>query len=773
MSPIPRPAGRTRRFAPAAPTNVWSLPRRGVLAAWVRFLAGLALGGALASSGAQARQSAPQDAAAYPEALRVPELAKLPEGLAEPRIDGRLDDAAWAHAAVIDDLRQVVPVAGADPSEATQIFLLRGTDALYIGLACYDRDPAGIRATQMERDANLDPDDRVELLLDTFNDRRNAFWFQVGPAGAPGDALIAGDGTSFNKDWDGIWNTASTIGEDGWFAELELPYKTLAFDPNNDAWGFNARRFIRRRNEVARWSRADPKYRFFSASQAGTLNGLSGLEQGLGLDVVPFATSTLSHAQGVPADGTVDDTDLQADGGLDVFWRIDPQTRLSLSFNTDFAQAEVDDRQVNLGRFSLFFPERRDFFLDDANLFEFGLAGRGPRPVRPFFSRTIGLDANREEVPILAAAKFTRRTDEYSVGLLNVRTDDAGELEGSNLFVGRASAFFGDRSDAGVLLTSGNPAEEGQALTYGVDLNLRTADLFGSKNLEWTNYVTGTRNDPDEGGDGDGLAWFTQLDYPNDEVVARVSYASVGEDYDPQLGFVSREAVRRLDTHLEYRPRQYTDVRNLRHQISSSWFTDQDGNTETQNLTLIPFGMVFETGDQFNLVAQHNREVLGEPFGILPGIEIPEGDYPFWRYGFTASSADFRELSASIEMRFGEFYDGDRDDLSLGIQWRPSARFNLGLEYDRRDLRLAQGDETIHIGGVRALLVFSPKLSWSNLLQYDNQSENLGLNSRVRWIIQPGRELFAVVNQAWTADSESFTPGDGQLIFKLFWTFRF
>ncbi|MHC4378873.1 MAG: carbohydrate binding family 9 domain-containing protein, partial [Planctomycetota bacterium] len=759
MPPHPRPAGRAQPSRPAASAARSSLPVRGVLATWA---ACTLAGSALAVQ--ETEEAGEPELLPYPDPLAVP---RIPEDLARPRIDGRLDEAVWARAAVIDDLRQVVPVAGADPTEATKIFLLRGEDALYIGLACYDRDPAEIRATQMERDANLDPDDRIELILDTFNDRRNAFWFQVGPAGGPGDALLAGDGTSFNKDWDGIWTTASTIGEDGWFAELELPYKTLAFDPENGTWGFNVRRFIRRRNEEARWSRPDPKYRFFSASQAGTITGLAGLDQGLGLDVVPFATSTVSWEQGVPEDGTVDDTDLLGDGGLDVFWRIDPQTRLSLSFNTDFAEAEVDDRQVNLGRFSLFFPERRDFFLDDSNLFEFGNNGRGPRPVRPFFSRTIGLDADREEVPILAAAKFTRRTDGYSVGLLNVQTDDAGDLDGTNLFVGRASAFFGDRSDAGVLLTSGNPSGAGEALTYGADLNLRTASLFGDKNLEWTNYLTGTRNDADEESDGDGEAWFSQLNYPNDEITARVTYASVGEDYDPQLGFVSREAIRRFDTRFEYRPRQYTDVRNLRYQLSSSWFTDQDGNTETQNLTFIPFGMVFETGDQFNIVAQRNREVLAESFEILDGVEIPEGDYPFWRYGFNAETAEFREVSAELEVRLGEFYDGCRDDVGVEIQWRPSAKFNLGLEYDRRDLRLAGGDETVHIGSMRALFVFTPQLSWSNLLQYDNQSENLGLNSRVRWIIEPGKELFAVVNQSWVADSNNFSAGDGQLILKL------
>lgn len=707
-----------------------------------------------------------------PAALDVP---LIPDDESDPVIDGLFDEAVWSRAAVIDDLRQVVPVAGADPTESTQVLLLRGEDALFIGLKCFDSDPNGVIATQMERDANLDPDDRIELLLDTFNDGRNAFWFQVGPAGGPGDALIAGDGTSFNKDWDGIWYTASRIGDDGWFAELALPYKTLAFDPNNGSWGFNVRRFIRRRNEEARWSRPDPKYRFFSASQAGTIKGLSGLKQGLGLDVVPFGTSTFSWEQGVPEDGTEDDTELLGDAGLDMFWRIDPQTRLSLSFNTDFAEAEVDDRQVNLGRFSLFFPERRDFFLDDSNLFEFGNNGRGPRPVRPFFSRTIGLDENREEVPILAAAKFTRRTEDYSVGVLNVQTDDAGELDGTNLFVGRASAFFGDRSDAGVLVTSGNPSGDSDAFTWGADLNLRTASLFGDKNLEWTNYLTGTENESDaeEGTDGDGLAWLSQLNYPNDEVTARVTYASVGEDYDPQLGFVSREAVRRLDSRFEYRPRQYTDVRNLRYQLSTSWFTDQDGQTETQSLTVIPFGMVFETGDQFNFIAQRNREVLADSFEILDGVEIPQGDYPFWRYGFSADTSEMREVSAEFDIRLGEFYDGHRDDVSLEIQWRPSAKLNFEVGYDRRDLRLAAGEETVHIGSVRALLVFSPMLSWSNLVQYDNQSENLGLNSRVRWIIEPGRELFAVVNQSWVADSDSFNAGDGQLIFKLFWTFRF
>ena len=303
-------------------------------------------------------------------------LFRRPTAVARPVIDGRLDEEVWQRATPLGALRQVVPVAGAAPSEATDVLLFYDDEMLYVGLRCWDRDPAGIRATQMQRDANLDPDDRVEILVDPFLDRRNAFWFQIGAAGSRGDALVTANGANFNKQWDGIWYGRARTDSRGWFAEMALPVATLRFDPATRAWGFNLRRHIRRRNEEVRWAAATPRLRFFTVANAGTLHGVEGLRQGLGVDVRPFGVVEYRRDR-------VDDRQFtRGDFGGDVLYRLTPNVKLSLSINTDFAETEVDEQRVNLTRFPLFFPEKRDFFLEDSGIFAFGTSPRPPAATR-------------------------------------------------------------------------------------------------------------------------------------------------------------------------------------------------------------------------------------------------------------------------------------------------------------------------------------------------------------------------------------------------------
>lgn len=685
----------------------------------------------------------------------------LPESVPRPTLDGILDDEAWGLAIPFPELIQTLPVKGAAPSQRTEIKVVHDRERLYIALACFDTEPEGIRATQRERDANLDPDDRVEILLDTFDDNRNGFWFQIGPAGSLGDALVARNASSFNKDWDGLWDGRARITDEGWFAELEIPFATLEFADDTRQFGFNVRRFVRRNTEELRLSAPDPALRFFDPAFAGTLTGLESLDRGIGLTLSPFLTATYAR------DDATGDRDRLGDGGLDLFWRLTPKVKLSLSANTDFAETEVDSRQVNLTRFSLFFPEQRAFFLEDSSAFVFGNGGGGGDVV-PFFSRRIGLSGSGQPVGIDLASKLVARDERGSLGLLGALTEETAEVGDAGLFVARPSLALFGRSDAGLLITEGDPDGEGSARTFGADFNLRTQSLFGDRNGRFSGYWVGTERDEDSGN-----AFLAELAYPNDQVQLEATYLEVSENFDPALGFVRRRGVRRYDGSISLSPRINTDIRTLDFDLSGTWVTDREDNTQSERLFWVPMGIQWESNDRFRPFVRHEREVITEPFTIADQATIPEGDYQYLRYGARIDTSDRRPVDVELEVEGGQFYDGHRTDFEVELNWRPGALLDLSLELEHRELALAGEEFDINVAALGAQLNFNPRISWNNLFQYDDVSRDLGWNSRVRWILEPGNELFFVINQSWLAGAGDFVPGDGQAIAKLVFTFRF
>ncbi len=724
---------------------------------WGRWLA-LALAGGCVL-GARHAHASGGDSAARRETPRR-QVGRLPEGVAPPRIDAVLDDEAWSHASELGELRQVVPIAGAKPSEDTRIRILYDERKLYFALECFDREPELLCASQRQRDANLDPDERVEILIDSFNDKRNAFWFQIGAAGSMGDALVTRNGATFNKQWDGIWYGEARIDESGWRAELEIPFQTLNFDPDTSTWGFNLRRFIRRRNEELRWASADPRIQFFWVANAGELHGFEGLHQGLGLDVIPFAVGRVLRDR-VSASLSDD-----SDAGLDAFYRITPSTKLAFSLNTDFAEVEVDRRQVNLTRFPLFFPEQRRFFLEDSGVFQFGVTGQ----LQPFFSRRIGLDAQAQKVPILAAAKLTGQTDGLTFGVLDVQTESSGGLGEQNLFAARLSKNIGAQSDVGVLFTSGDPRGQGDASTVGVDLNLRTNELQGLDTVRWSSFVVATQN---EGfGDAD-LAWSTNLSYPSDQVQWSLGTSTIERDFAPRLGFVERSGVRRHDVSYTYRPRINQAIRQLEFQADVRWVENIGAGTQSFFAELQPFGVIWDSSDAARIELEASREVLSGDFAIHPASTLPRGDYEFVRARLEGETSNHRELSLIAGASTGGFFDGDAEIYLLQLDWRQSATFLASASLERTDARLPSGDFTVNVARLRFTLVATPLLSWTNNLQWDDVSDAMSLNSRVWWILEPGVQAFLVLNQGWSTPSPHFAPTSTELALKFGYTLRF
>jgi hypothetical protein len=682
---------------------------------------------------------------------------------APPAIDGRLDEECWRTAPLIGALTQVEPREGQPASERTEVRLCFDERALYIGVRCFDREPSGIIATQMARDAVLDYDDRIEIVIDTFRDRRNAYFFQVNPAGDKGDALISNNGQDFNKPWDGIWEAASSIDDQGWSAELAIPFQTLAFDPSSGTWGFNINRWIKRRNEVDRWSSPRNDTEIFLISKAGDLAGLYGLHQGVGLDVVPFYHGdwTSDRAEGSKT--------YAGKPGLDAFYRITPSLQAVLTVNTDFAETEVDTRQLNLTRFPLFFPEKRSFFLQDAGVFQFADLGHD---LIPFFSRRVGLDQDGAEVPILYGGKVTGRHEGWNIGSLYVRTDATASVSERDLAVARISHNLGEASTLGGIFTSGDPTGPSSSQTYGLDWNYRTSGFQGDKNLTSSLWLLQTQT---RGALGDDLAYGASLGAPNDLWTWKLAAREVQANFEPALGFVPRTGVRTYDATLEYQPRLDGAVRQMHYAATGQVVTDLDDRLQSALLTLQPLGLEWDSGDELRLQLIPQREVLDSDFTISedPLVTLTPGDYSWTRARVEFESALKRPVSCTLALEGGTFYDGHREDAEAELSWRPSRFFNGVLAYQQNHVVLDEGTFTDHLGSVHANWTPSPEVEWRNFLQFDNVSDSLGINSRVRWILQPGSDLFLVWNQTQARVAGSFIPTMQEAAFKIGYTLRF
>jgi len=699
-------------------------------------------------------------------ASRLPAADPAPVALAAPaagavKLDGRLDEAAWAGAAPIGSLTQTEPEEGAPPVEATEVRLLLDGHNLYVGIRCFDHDPRGIAATKMGRDDELEGDDHVMVVLDTFGDRRNGFFFAVNPRGARAEGQISNNSESLNFDWDGIWDASARVDGEGWTAELAVPFKTLRFKTEVAAWGLNVQRYVARRQETDRWTAARRDVWISNLSEAGRLEGLQRARQGRGLDIRPYLS------------GGEEDGGGEVKVGGDVFKNLTPNLTASLTVNTDFAETEADDRQVNLTRFPLFYPEKRSFFLEGAGIYEVASLGSSSSDLLPFYSRRIGLYRG-EEVPILAGLKLSGRVERWNVGLLDVETrrvDDLG-LDRQNLLAARVSRNLFRQSFVGALVTHGNPAGAGSNILAGVDARLATSTFRGGENLSLDLYAFLT---DDEASGRKGYAWGGKLDYPNDLWDVALTFKEIGADFRPALGFVRRTGIRKTNAKADFMPRPgRLGVRQLFLEASLQYVTDTAGRTLDWMVMTTPLGLQTESGEEIRLEWIPQFERLDEPFEIQPGIVIPAGDYHYTAWIAEIETAERRRWVGEIEARWGSFYDGDLTRLEARLALKPSPHLLLsaGGEWSRGEL--PGGRFTAKVLEGRLELNLSPNLGWSNLVQYDSDSRELGFQSRLRWRIRPGSDLFVVFNRGWVHEEDgAFRPYFDRGSAKVQHTFRF
>ena len=675
-----------------------------------------------------------------------------------PEIDGVLDDTIWQDAVLLSELIQVEPTEGAAPSERTEVRLLYSADSLYISVRCFDAEPHLIVANEMKRDAVLRDEDHIGLILDTFHDKRNAYFFEINPNGSRGDGLIENNG-KMSKEWDGIWYGASQIDGQGWTAEMAIPFKTISFDPSSNSWGFNISRSIRRRRERLRWASPVQQASLFDVARAGVMAGIREIQQGIGLDVKPFLSLKLRNDDG--------SNTFKYDPGIDIFYKFTPQLTGVFTANTDFAETEVDERQVNLDRFPLFFPEKRDFFLQDAGIFKFGGIRRDPIA---FHSRRIGIGPGGKALGILAGVRLTGRIEKFNIGFIDVQMQDEEGLGSKNLAVGRVSMNILDESTVGVITTLGNPASTDSNALVGMDFNYRTSKFMGDKALTGHLWFQQTFS-PDA--DGSESAYGVKLRYPNDRIDAMLGASEIGEAFNPALGFVGRRGIREYWGRFRYRWRPSGWLRRVDTGFFTKLTTDLDNKIESFEVWGSLIELQNHAGDGLELDLNFSHERLDDVFEISDGTVIPIGEYDWASIDAEIGTSEHRVLSVRLKGGYGGFYAGNRLEHGVEFSWKPSPSFSLTLEDSMNHISLPEGSFMTHLLLARAEINFSPDVSWNTTMQYDNLSRQMGVNSRFRWIIEPGNEIFIVLNQGFGIRDWRFRAEGTELAAKIAWTLRF
>jgi uncharacterized protein DUF5916 len=665
-------------------------------------------------------------------------------------IDGRLDEDVWRRAVPATGFLQQDPDNGQPATEQTEVRVLFSDTSFFMGVTCFDSEPDQWLGYQRRRDEFLPADDRLMWVLDTFNNQQSAYFFEMNPSGLMGDAL-RGPGFN-NRQWDGIWNAQVRRSEIGWTIEIEIPFRTLNFDPDSDAWGINFQRTVRRKNEESVWSGHLRNQGLNRLSNAGLVTGLGGIgSKGLGLDLKPYV---LGLAEAFPGRGDPK-TRTDADAGLDVFYSPTPGLRTNVTINTDFAQTEVDQRLVNLTRFPTFFAEKRDFFLDGSTFFDFQSASSGGNSLLPYFSRRIGLGTSGEPQKINVGGKLAGQFGSNDLGVLYVRTAEEDNVLGEDFAVVRAKRRMLRQSYVGGLYT-GRAARESSRPTLhtaGADFLLATSTFRGSDNLSSGGFFLHTSN---PGSGGDSKAFGAQVDYPNDPWSAALLYREIETNYNAAVGFTPRTGFRRLSPTVSYttRPRGHAWIRSIQYGADLTFLRDTKFNQLlNRDVDLTLFNLNTHKQDSFAVHVLPSYERLDRDFTISPGITLPVGsEYSYTRFQLTAQTAQRRTVAVNPTYEFGDFYDGTRRRfaLNLNLRLRPGVIIYTTGEWNHVDL--SQGSFDTRLYRIVPELQFSPWIAWVNNIQYDTQSSVVGWQSRFRWILKPGNDLYFVYTHNWVDD---------------------
>ncbi|MBM3781976.1 MAG: carbohydrate binding family 9 domain-containing protein [Acidobacteria bacterium] len=686
------------------------------------------------------------------------------------KLDGILDEDAWQQAVPATGFVQQEPSPGQPATDRTEVRVLYDKGNLYIGFKATSAVP--VVATEMRRDADrLFDEDNFQVILDTFHDSRNGYMFVTTPLGARLEQQIFDEGegggrgatSTINRNWDGVWDSAAKITDEGWTAELLIPFTTVRFRPADEqVWGINLLRHTRRKNEITYWSPIPRAYSLTRVSLAGELDGLRNLSRGLDLRLKPF---TVGGGRIISTAPSVNTTSVVRDIGLDARYGLTAGLNLDLTVNTDFAQVEVDDQQVNLTRFSLFFPEKRDFFLENSNFFTMGT---GPSFTTTqvqtdlFFSRRIGLSPTGQAVPIIGGARLAGKAGRNNIGVLNIQTDSAFGRPGDNFFVSRYSRDILRRSRVGAVFINKDQSGTGYFnRTMGVDANFALG-----RSLQVSSYLAKTET---PGKVGNDMAMYGRIAYRDPKWNLYVNYLDVQENFNAEAGFVQRTGVRTTKAYVSQTPRpKRGPVKFFEPMYVFTYMTDQT-NRMVYRQGHYMLGTTLRDDSFINVIFQQVVDVLDAPFRIRPDVTIPTGEYRMNEVILTYNTSPGKRLYERLTVSPVQFYGGTRLNMSAAAGVRLSSQLSTEVQYNRNDVKMPWGNFVVNLASARVDYTFSPRMTLRSLTQYNTSTSEVSTNIRFNFIYRPGSDLYLVyTDQIQTGlPADIFGRKDRQLVMKL------
>ncbi len=710
------------------------------------FILGILAPPAAVSQTADTSRGEPSPIFADPEAAPRP-ATRATWAAGKITVDGVLDEAAWFQAPALSDFVQSQPRPGYPASERTVVRVLYNSEFIYVGAVCYDSEPDGIISVGLDQDFSTHDSDVFGVALDTYGDRQNAFVFITNPAGALFDAQTFDNSRVINRAWEGVVYVRTAVHDSGWTAEFAIPLTTLRFRgiAGEQVWGINFLRRIRRRNEESYWAPMHRYHRLHTMSLAGTISALRGLRQSRNLSVKPYVLA--ADARG--SDRPRQQTGTQLDAGIDVKYGITSRLTLDLTYRTDFSQVEVDEEQVNLTRFSLFFPEKRDFFMENAGIFAFGdisiqnyRLGSSPRDFTLFHSRRIGLHGGRP-VPIVGGGRLTGKVGPFDIGLLDLQSEALDSLPAENFGVVRVKANVLGSSQIGAIFTSRQATTAGldssYNRSYGADVTLRMGD-----HLLVHSYVAAAEGSNISGDSRVAnllIAWRDRL-WDLSGLLKRV-----GDDFEPGIGFVRRKGMRQAYATVGAHPRPgVLSFQEINPYVEGNFIADLRGELETRELTAA-LDAEFLSGGAVNLSYTNRYERLVDPFRVSSQAIVAPGIYQFGEFSTGFRSPGGSQFGGGVRLNLGGFYDGTRRGVGFNVFWRPNHHFFMDASAERNEVRLSTGEFTADVYRWRARYTYSTKLLASALVQYNGASDEVSVNVRVNFIHAPLSDIFVVFTE--------------------------
>jgi Domain of unknown function (DUF5916) len=677
------------------------------------------------------------------------------------KLDGELTEDCWKQALKISNFTQREIYTGQPATETTKVAIVYTTNVMYIGFWGFDKEPEKLVAQKMNRDFRWGTDDNFEVIISTFNDNRNGYLFVTNPNGARADVLISNEGKGFNKSWNGVWDVETSVTDEGWFAEIEIPFFTLKFEKAKDlVWGINFERNIRRKNEQVLWQGWSRIYELERISQAGKLAGLYDIKAKNRVELKPYISGGIEKHD-------FEKTETRFKIGGDINVDITPTIRLNLTANTDFAQVESDKEQINFSRFSLYYPEKRQFFLEAKNLFEMNLGRRN----RIFYSRRIGIHDDRI-VPIIAGARIFGKQNRTSLGGMSIQTRTLDSIKTTNYSVIRLRQDLGEQSSIGGIVTS-KFLNGRHNVVYGMDFTYSISKAFQNKNL----IITGTfaQSQTSDSVNNRNTSYMLFLSFPNDWIEYNLAVVGIQKNFNPEMGFLRRHNYRMYYTELQFNPRPafWPVFRNLNLKpLDINYYVNEKTNQlESIFYELRPFGFTTKSGEVSEFNVQWLFDKLVEPFDLLDTIQIPVGEYWDQRWEVQFESFTGRRFSGSIFLNWGKFYTGKRTRLSTSLNFNINKHWNISAEWSRNYLDFESIDLMTDEFSGRLVYAYNPKLNTSLFAQWNNETDEVILNYRINWIPKIGSDFYFVINEVIRTSDEHIRHGQTTILAKYIWRF--